>query len=528
VRRHLASRPRGPIPWHPFLFAAVIVVTVWLDAAISPYGIIRSLLVALGAAGVLMLVLALVLRSLQLGGLAATIIIWVLWSKQLLEVASNALDRLGVFALLWLAAIVVVALLGIRLLARTTRHWTLTSFTGFLNRGAGLLLAASLLLGIVSGKLPALAEDLDQGVTLRQWAANGGSGPAPETPDIYAVLLDGYPRADVLEHAFGIDNSAFLDALHDRGFDISELAHSDYLWTHVSVPSALNMAYIEQIPTLVDVVAERAPQQPRLRHAITDNAVFDFVRERGYDTVAVASGFEEVTARRADVLVDGGQMSEFEVSLLASTFAGDLVSLLAPDLASGQHRDRILDNLRVLPEIAALRDRPPAFVFAHVPAPHQPTVFGENGEPVAVPITEAFYGDSPMERDEDPQEFADRYRAQLPYLNQQILAAIDGILAESSVPPIIVLFADHGSASRTDWNATNPYETEPSILLERTGILVAARTPERASVYPEDVSPVDLFRLLFDAYFGTELGRAEPPGGGEIAPVDASVLETAP
>ncbi len=88
-----------------------------------------------------------------------------------------------------------------------------------------------------------------------------------------------------------------------------------------------------------------------------------------------------------------------------------------------------------------------------------------------------------------------------------------------------MLFADHGSASRTDWNETDPYEVDPTILLERTGTLFAALTPGHVGLYPDDISPTDMLRLLFDAYFGTDFGRATPPtDGGQIPAVDASVF----
>ena len=222
----------------------------------------------------------------------------------------------------------------------------------------------------------------------------------------------------------------------------------------------------------------------------------------------------------------GGQLNEFEISLLTSTFAGDVVATLAPDLASSQLRDRILFNLDVLGDIAAARDRPPVLVFAHVPAPHEPVVFGADGSAVTVPLSDSFFADSPAERGEDPAEYLDRYRAQLPYLNQRILAAVDAILANAERPPVIVLFADHGSASAVDWNATTPDEADPARVLERTGTLFATLTPDREGVFADDTSPVDIFRQLFDAYLGTEFGRATPPpGGGQVPPVDASVLD---
>jgi hypothetical protein len=244
--------------------------------------------------------------------------------------------------------------------------------------------------------------------------------------------------------------------------------------------------------------------------------------------VAIASGFEEVAPRQADVYVDGGQLNEFELNLLLSTWLGDGLAVIAPDLGSGQQRDRIRHNLDALGRIASAHDRGPALVFAHVPAPHQPVVFGSDGAPVIVPISEHFFADSPQERGEPMDEFASRYGAQLPYLNGLVLDAIDAIVASSSKPPIIVLFADHGSASAVDWNETDPSEADPARLLERTGILFAALTPSRANVFPDDISPVDLFRLLFDTYLDTELGRATPPpDGGHVAPVDASVLADA-
>jgi hypothetical protein len=513
------------VPWHPFLFAAIVVVTLWLDAAISPYAVIRSLVVALLLAGAITLVAGLLLRSFELGGVVASGVIGLLWSKQVIDGLAEAPERMGPLAIVWFAVIVLAIALVARLVWRLAPRIDRYSLTRFLNRAAGFLLAAALLLGFVRGSMAAVIEDLDQGVPLANWG--GSSSPADAArPDIYAILLDGYPRADVLQYAFELDNTGFVEALTDRGFEVAAESHSDYIWTHVSVPSALNLEYVESVPAIAKVIDEQLPQQPSLRRAVSDNLAFQLAREHGYDAVGIGSGFEHVAPRRADVYVDGGQLNEFEISLLSSTFAGDIVGLIAPDFASAQQRDRILFNLESLGAIASNRDRPPAFVFAHVPAPHQPVVFGEGGTPVEVPISESFFADSPMERGEPQDEFIERYRAQLPYLNDRVLAAVDDIIAGSEVPPVILLFADHGSASAVDWNAADPYEVDPARLLERTGTLVAARTPDHDGVYPDDVSPADLLRLVFDAYWGTDYGPATPPPhGGQIAPVDASVLE---
>ena len=518
--RRLAS-----VPWHPVLFAAVIVLSAWFDAAISPYPLVRPLLIAVVGAIVLTVVAGLAFRSAQVGGLVATAIIWVLWSRHLLDLAETAIDRLGMAGLAWAAAVVLVLILLARILLRRVSRWTVEGATSVLNKGALLLALVTLVMGGVTGKVGQAIADLSQGEDLEAWLASPATDAGREGPDVYVLLLDGYPRADVLADAFDIDNEPFVAALEERGFAVARAGRSDYIWTHTTVPSALHMDYVEHISALEPVAAGEAPQQPTIRNAIDENPAFAVAREHGYTTVSVGSGFEQVTARKTEVFVDSGDLNEFEVTLLASTFVGDIVNLVAPTFAASEQASRIEHNLDALPTIASAHGDP-VFVWAHVPAPHQPTVFGADGSVVAVPLTDTFYGDSPMERGEDPAEFRERYRAQLTYLNARILETVDDIVSQSSEPPVILLFGDHGSASRVDWTEAEPTEVDPAFLLERTATLFATLTPDHPDVYPEDPSPIDLFRVLFDSYFQTDYGRAVPPDpGGQIPPVDASVLD---
>ena len=69
--------------------------------------------------------------------------------------------------------------------------------------------------GLVRGRLDSLGADLRQGIPLYAWA---GSASGDQTqPDLFVILLDGYPRAYVLDYAFGIDNTPFLDELAIAG-----------------------------------------------------------------------------------------------------------------------------------------------------------------------------------------------------------------------------------------------------------------------------------------------------------------------
>ena len=63
-------------------------------------------------------------------------------------------------------------------------------------------------------------------------------------PDIYYIVLDGYPRSDSLAHYFDFDNSSFPQALRERGFYIADASHSNYTMTFLSIASSLNMRYV--------------------------------------------------------------------------------------------------------------------------------------------------------------------------------------------------------------------------------------------------------------------------------------------
>ena len=345
-----ALRRLASAPWHPLLFATVIVLSAWSDAAISPYPLVRPLMVAVVGATLLTVAAGLVSRSARLGGLIATAIIWLLWSRHLLDLAETAIHRLGVAGIAWAAALVLVVILVARLLLRRSNRWTVAGATSFLNRGALLLVFVTIAMGAVTGKAGQAIADLSQGEDLQAWLASSGTDTDREGPDVYAVLLDGYPRADVLADAFDIDNEPFVTALEERGFAVAGASHSDYIWTHTSVPSTLHMDYVEHIPALDPVASGEAPQQPTIRNAIDDNPVWTVADDHGYTTVSIGSGFEQVTARKTDVFVDSGDMNEFEVSLLASTFLGDIVNLVAPTFAASEQAARIEHNLDTLPK----------------------------------------------------------------------------------------------------------------------------------------------------------------------------------
>jgi hypothetical protein len=506
------------------LLTAAIILAFWMDAIVSPWAAFRSMAVGVLGAAMLTALVSLAVRNRHLGGLAVSAFIVVLYLKHLVRLISDVGPRMPPLVLaLWGLVMIVAAVLFVRIVLRAASRLDWPSTTSLLNRVALILLVASVGAGLINGKLVRGASDLQQGGGLD--ATGGTVDESALPPDIYAVMIDGYPRTDVLDFAFDYDNTAFIDALEERGFVVASASHSDYLWTHLSLTSVLNMAYVEDIGVIQEIINGERPLHPGLFDAVNHNLVFDVARQHGYQVVSIGAGFEQLTPRKADVYLDDGQLNEFELQLLNSTYLGQIVSFVAPTFASGQHAERIRSTLRYLGDAAAAPHSQSRLVFAHVPTPHQPTVFRRDGSTIPVPINDQFYLDSPLEKGMPEDRFIAEYRDHLSYLNELILASLDEVLASSDTPPVVVFFSDHGSASQVDWTATQPEDADPKRLAERTGSFLAALTPGKTDVFPDDPSPASLFRYLYDAYFGTTYRRAvPPPGGGQIEPIDPSIF----
>lgn len=299
--------------------------------------------------------------------------------------------------------------------------------------------------------------------------------PTPNTPqrDIYYLILDSYAGKRTLETMYGYDNRLFLTELTKRGFLIPPDSLSNYPITLDSVASSLNMTYN-------DVVAQEAGRGSRdlapLLSRIRENSVMRFLEAQGYECLSVHSPADPPGSAFTDLLL--------QTTLWRSVM----------DNQSEKARQMTLDAFDTLAHLPPTNPpQRPRFVYAHIYCPHPPFVFGANGERV----------DTLRERLHllDAAEIKRLYLAQLQYINWRTLELLDTLLKRSTVPPIILLQADHGTHNLTPvW-----YPTTDS-LHERMHILNAFYLPgTTARDLPPNITPVNTFRFLFDRYFGTDL-----------------------
>lgn len=367
--------------------------------------------------------------------------------------------------------------------------------------------------------LVAISLPLVQLVAFRvETARNRGSHQAEETQcilkghdarsnrDIYLIIMDAYERDDILWEMHRYDNSPFLDALETRGFFVARGSLSNYNHTELSLASLLNMNYIQNYP-------ERYSVDSNNRMGIVDLIENNGVRRElqciGYEVVAFETGhfwtewddadhYLSMSSGPQHNLKFSGGITRFEGEFLNTTLMRAYFDGLTQIVGIGvsedldpivEYRQRILFTFAQLTQVPSLSS--PKFVFVHILSPHPPMVFGPAGEPVRKADFNATVSAETRE-----QELLDAYVDQVTYLNTRLLEAVDTILTKSESAPIIIIMGDHGWADR------NPED--------KLSILNAYYLPGEGQEVPyPTITPVNSFRLIFERYYGTDIGLLE-------------------
>ncbi len=311
-----------------------------------------------------------------------------------------------------------------------------------------------------------------------------GTAPA-DAPDIYLILLDGYPRSDLLHEEIGIDNTPFLADMRGLGFDVAARSHSNYGRT------ALTLASIFSARPVADLLPNppaSVPEQARaLGRLINSGAELDVARAKGYEIVSIPSPVDYVSLFAADRVLQSPFATEFELTLTEQ----DLLRRIAPDARHwwflDQHRQRILGTFQALAGMPAEPSPRPRLVFAHILAPHAPIAFGDAGEEVMLSGCEWTLCPEPLPL---PAEFRADYAAQMRYLDGVVESTARAMLANTLRPSVIIFFSDHGS--RLSGTFDSMFDN-----------LILSYTPGKPGLLPTDATPVNLLPRLFNAYIGT-------------------------
>jgi hypothetical protein len=485
-------------PVHPFLFGVYPILALYaanIDQVRAEV-VLRPLIYALLAASLLLLLSSRLVRDMPRAALLSTLALVLFFSYghvySLLK--GEGIGRHRFLLPVWLLIFIFLAWWILKR-ARSPEKVSL------LLNGIGLAALIFPLVQIGSYALQAGGGRADPGVEVRLSA-----DPAQGTsPDIYHILLDEYTRADVLQQVYALDNTDFLAELAQMGFYVVECSQSNYAQTEFVLASMLNLNYLEGIQ---ETLPGRKLNRSLIRRSIMGNAVMQALDEAGYRLVAFETGYPFSEFLTADPYLSPDEneidllsgMNSFEVLLLKSTAGLALVdaskvlpALLVPqvDHPLDQKRERILYDLEMLERIPE-EIAGPKYVFVHIPLPHEPFVFGPQGEPVQYAETL------------DEAAYLQAYREQVLYLNRRLIPILKGILESSNVPPIVLLQGDTGPGRVSK-------ERRMAILnaLYLPGVDATGGLPRGSGGVNSTISPVNTYRLIFNQYFGSSLPLLE-------------------
>ena len=481
------------LPIHPLLLAAYPVVFLFATNAadqVTLDPLWGPLAIAVGGAAVVLALFTLALQDWHRAALLTTVLVAGFFGYgHAWNAASQFLDNqwplIGAWALL----------VGIGLFVA----WRSAGWAPTASRALNLIAAVALLLNAwsVAGAMVAFGavDPPRHDLTELELAP----ADPEDLPDVYYIILDRYAGSTALADAYDFDNEPFLTALEARGFNVARHAHANYIKTPLSLASSLNMDFLDADALKAEATEgkDREPAHRVLRdHLVVPTAL----KELGYQYIHVSNWWTP-TATNVDAdrtfRYDG--QDEFSTVLAQTTL---LRAFNEPEAAPTdpwdwrvlrEHTVYELDRLDEIPALAG-----PKYVFGHLLLPHDPYVFNEDG---------SFTGREQVERLGQPES----YRRQLSYANTRMLQLVDEILAASGPDAVIMLQADEGpfpARYRADEWGFEWREASDEELEEKFGILYAMRVPGvdlEAAGFHDTITPVNTFRLIFNARFGTDL-----------------------
>ena len=296
-----------------------------------------------------------------------------------------------------------------------------------------------------------------------------------DLPDIYYIILDEYAGFKSLEKNFGFDNSKFYSELSQRGFFIPSKSYSNYPFTVMSIPSSLNMQYLNFFSE--ELGTENTDLDP-IREILEKNLVMNNLSSNGYYIVSFFGGTEAIGSKKfVDEKICGDNY-----------YLNEAMNILTPAETYQEKRNEVLCTFD---EIGNVKERisQPMFVFAHISIPHKPFVFDENGDSQMIDYNDL--------DDSTKKKF---YLQQLKFANKMTIRTIDEIFAKSETDTIIIIQSDHGERTGINWN-------EPTEDMIKQGLnnLNAYYFPnEKKNKLYNNISPVNTFRIIFNEYFDSD------------------------
>jgi Sulfatase len=323
-------------------------------------------------------------------------------------------------------------------------------------------------------------------------------------PDVYHLVLDGMGRQDVLAERYGLSLDSTVAGFRRLGFRVADDGYANYVQTHLSLASMLNVTYVEDLGPIDKASNDRRP----LRALIDQARVPGVLKRLGYRVVQIGTGSHaEGIWQEADER-DSPQLwwSEPEMGAVSLT---PMKALLW--LGIGQ-RHFLRRSLHVFEAFEQARHgQAPRYVYAHVMMPHPPFYADADGQ--YVPQVRPTSGGDASFYSGTAEEYQSGYRAQAAFALRRALDAATRIVDASTLgrrDAIIIITGDHGP--RLGMDARQPTAESGRFTLP---VFLAIRWPAGMSPSTSPRSLVNLYRSVFREAF--EMNLPPLPDAGYVS-----------
>ena len=314
--------------------------------------------------------------------------------------------------------------------------------------------------------------------------------PGVAAPDIFVIIPDGRGRSDVLRERYAYDDVAFRKAMQDAGLVPSDGSFANHSSTRFSLAVLLNGSPLADLGQDLG-----APASGSAAYRATErNRWVEMLDRAGYETTVIGSGYDHLPLWNVDRYVDTGPRNEFEQAMMRWAAAGVVIDHLTNRWVIGKAErvDRELAELRAI----ALQPRvAPEYVLVHLPSPHWPIVFEAD---CSLRPDDAYTAGADGRGDHAGDATAIRAQAdQTRCIDAKVADAIQDLVA-ARPDAVVIVSSDHGVEEHLDWNAPDPQG-----MYDRLANTFWARTPGYPKLFPRDVTLVNVFPMLANAYLGT-------------------------
>ena len=464
----------------------------------------KPLLISAAMGAVLFIISRLIVKqSLKASVLATLLVVALFYFGIFRDVLTAWIPNDAVFLVLWMALV----MLGIIVLLRTS---AVGNISRFLLAMAGIMVSLSMLKIALYGIQNPAVDASDP----RLWSTSlevPVLASDTSLPDIYYIVPDDYARTDILREQLGFDNLQFIQELERRGFVIAEQSRSPYSDSESNMASALNLEYLSGFG---NVLGETSDNALIVTQVLADNRASHFLEALGYRYIHIDSDNTTYPGDNPSIspIAAPDNFTYFWLrGTILMTFGGQFgFNQESSDERFSRSVLEAFDRLNAMPEALG-----PKFVFFHTLIPHDPYVFGPQGERVT-------FANPSDERLGSPEGVA-YYVGQLRFSSQLLLRSIDQILAASKTPPIIIIESDEGFQSNPD-----NFGEEQMRDIRVKGLSAFYLPGADTSSLPQDHNTVNTFRYLFDLYFGTHIGMLKNTSYAEgdylYQPIEIHVL----